>query len=363
MQTHIQRLQTKIHLKNMKDKIKRALKREGEGEPQVSEGVPRITNETVAAHREEVLGKARKYIYPLQHSKHKVVIISTAISIAVVLSFSIYCTVALYKLQSTSGFLYRVTQVIPLPVARSGGHFISYESYLFELRHYTHYYTTQQKLDFKSSAGKQQLADFKRRALDKVINDSYVKQIAADKRITVSDREVDDQITIVRNQNRLGSSDKVFEDVLKDYWGWSLGDFKRSLRLELLSQKVVATLDVSNVQRADTALAELKGGADFAAVAKKYSDDITKDNGGEYGYPIDKTSRNLSAAATDALYKLKPGQYSEVVNTGYALEIVKVLETNGDKIRAAHIVMNFKDVNSYVNDLKDKKKTRSYISV
>jgi len=207
------------------------------------------------------------------------------------------------------------------------------------------------------------LADFKRRALDKVINDSYVKQIAADKRITVSDREVDDQITIVRNQNRLGSSDKVFEDVLKDYWGWSLGDFKRSLRLELLSQKVVATLDVSNVKRGDTALAELKGGADFAAVAKKYSDDITKDNGGEYGYPIDKTSRNLSAAATDALYKLKPGQYSEVVNTGYALEIVKVLETNGDKIRAAHIVMNFKDVNSYVNDLKDKKKTRSYISV
>src|ERR1039458_4464799 len=35
--------------------------------------VPRITNETVIDHREEVLSSARKYIYPLQHSKHLVV--------------------------------------------------------------------------------------------------------------------------------------------------------------------------------------------------------------------------------------------------------------------------------------------------
>lgn len=349
----------------MKNKFRKVVKRRevAEEETPPSEGVPRITNETVAAHREEVLGRARKYIYPLQHSKHKVVLISTSISIAVIITFFTYCAIALYRVQSTSGFLYRVTQVIPLPVARSGGQFISYESYLFELRHYTHYYTTQQKLDFKTAAGKQQLADFKKRALNKVINDAYVKRIAAEKKITVSDREIDDEITVVRNQNRLGSSDKVFEDVLKDYWGWSIGDFKRSLRLEILTQKVMANLDTGNAQRAEAALNELKGGADFAAVAKKYSDDITKDTGGEYGYPIDRTSRNLSAEATDALYKLKPGQYSAVINTGYSLEIFKVIETNGEKLRAAHIVMNFKDITSHIDDLKEQQKTRAYISV
>ncbi len=35
--------------------------------------VPRITNETVGDHREEVLSSARKYIYPLKQSKHRVV--------------------------------------------------------------------------------------------------------------------------------------------------------------------------------------------------------------------------------------------------------------------------------------------------
>ena len=178
----------------MKRRIKRLLKRKIREERPADEGVPRITNETVAAHREEMLGKARKYIYPLQHSKHRIVLISTGIAIAVIITFFSYCTLALYRFQSSSTFLYRVTQVVPFPIARSGGHFISYENYLFELRHYTHYYITQQKLDFNTPEGKQQLVDFRRRALDKVINDSYIKQLAAQRKVSVSDREVDDEV-------------------------------------------------------------------------------------------------------------------------------------------------------------------------
>ncbi|HSX45167.1 MAG TPA: SurA N-terminal domain-containing protein [Candidatus Saccharimonadales bacterium] len=328
------------------------------------DGGERITNETVAAHREAMLGRARKYIYPLQHSKHRIVLVSTGLFIATVITFFSYCTLALYRFESSSTFLYRVTQVMPLPVARSGGHFIAYENYLFELRHYTHYYITQQKLDFNSSEGKQQLADFKRRALEKVINDNYIKQLAAQHKLSVSEREVDDAIAVVRSQNRLGASDKVFEDVLRDYWGWSLNDFKRSLRSELLAEKVAAVLDTDAAVRAQKALNELNGGADFAATAKKYSNDAaTKDLGGEYGYPIDETSRTISSQATEALFKLKPGQHSGVVNTGLALEILKNIETNGDKIRAAHIVFYFKDINIYINDLKDKQHTRTYINV
>ncbi len=347
----------------MKDKIQKVLRKSSGEASSSGEGMPRITNETVAAHREEVIGSARKYIYPLQHSKHKIVIISTTLFILGIISLFTYCTVALYRLQSSTTFLYQVTQVVPFPVARSGGRFVAFENYLFELRHYTHYYTTQQQLDFKTAAGKQQLSDFKKRALDKVIADSYIKRMASQRKISVSDREVDDRITIVRKQNRLGGSDKVFEDVLKDYYGWSLNDFKRSLRLELLTQKVMASLDTDTPKRAQAVLAELKASGDFAGLAKKYSDDPTKENGGEYGYPIDRTSRGVSAQVAEALFSLKAGQYSGVVSTDGGVEIVKVIETNGDKVRAAHIVFNYKDVNIYVNDLKDKQKTRAYIRV
>src|SRR5665811_1912030 len=52
--------------------------------------VPYITNETVAEHREQVLKGARKYIYPLQHSKHRIVVISTSIFVSMVVAFMAY---------------------------------------------------------------------------------------------------------------------------------------------------------------------------------------------------------------------------------------------------------------------------------
>jgi hypothetical protein len=345
----------------MKQKIRKFIdKRKNRDE--LNSDAPRITNDTVAAHREEVLSSARKYILPLQHSKHRIVIVSSTLIIVMAVAFLTYCTLALYRFQSQSTFLYRVTQVIPFPVARIGNDFVAYENYLFELRHYVHYYETQVKVDFNDEKYKDQLIDYKKRALDKVINDAYIKDLAAQNNVSVSDREVSDHVELLRTQNRLGSGDRVFEDVLKDYWGWSIDDFKRSLKQELLAQRVVATLDNETNARAQAALNELKSGADFAATAKKYSDDpITKENGGDMGTLIDRTNRELPAQATDALFKLQPGQHTEIINTGTNLEIIKNLEVNGDKIRAARIIFTFADINQYLNDFKDQNKARVYI--
>ncbi len=324
----------------------------------------RITSENIELHREEVLKGARKYIYPLQHSKHKLVVISITLFLVAVVAFFSYCVVALYQMKSTSTFLYKVTKVVPFPIARMGSEFVAYEDYLFEVQHYTHYYESQQKLDFSSEAGKQQLADFKKRALEKVVNDAYVDKLAKNNGVSVSDQEVNDAIAVVKKQNRLGGNDKEFEAVLKDYWGWSVGDFKRSLKHQLLAQKLVSHLDTDTHDRANVALAQLKNNKDFATLAKEISEDpATKEAGGEYGFLIDQNNRDISPRTVDALFKLKPGQYSEVVDTGYGLEIIKNLETKGNQIRAAHIYFSFKDANQYVNDLKEKQPTRTYIKL
>ncbi|HVI60925.1 MAG TPA: hypothetical protein VM535_02070, partial [Candidatus Saccharimonadales bacterium] len=88
--------------------------------------VPRITSETVGEHREEVLSSARKYIYPLQHSKHHVVRNSIIIIVSVLAVFLAGCGLALYKFQATNGFIYGVTTVVPFPVAKVGPSWISY---------------------------------------------------------------------------------------------------------------------------------------------------------------------------------------------------------------------------------------------
>lgn len=345
----------------MKNKIKKRLNRAKQS-PESPEAPPRITNDTVAAHREEVLGEARRYIYPLRHSKHRLVVITLSILAIFTLAFLTYTTVSLYKMQSTSEFMYKVTKVLPFPIARTGSSFVSYNDYLFEINHYMHYYRTQQQLDFNSDAGQRQLAEFKKRALDKVINDAYIKKIAQEKGVSVSDKEVDDQISIVREQNRLGGNQKELEAVLEDFWGWSIDDFKQSLKRQLLAQKVLSKLDTDAHNRANSAYAQLQAGKDFQTLAKEVSEDpSTKANGGDYGFQVDKTNRDISAVVVQALFGLKPGEYSKVVDAGYGLEIVKNIEQKEDKIRAAHIVFNFKNINEYLNDVKDKQPTRAYI--
>lgn len=351
----------------VKKKISKAfnrVKREDEvtALTRAADAAPRITNETVAEHREQVLKKARKHIIPLAHSKHQVVILTTTLFILAVVSFFTYVTLALYKFHQSSTFMYRVTQVIPFPVARTGNDFVAYENYLFELRRYKHYYESQQKLDFNGESGRQQLTAFEALAKQEVVDNAIVRKLAKQQGVSISDKEVSDQIDLVRSQNRLGENDQVFEDVLKDYWGWTVGDFKRSLKQQMLAAKLVAKLDTETSDRAQTALSELQGGADFASVAKKYSDDATtRDNGGEYGFQVNRTNRDLTAQVVDALFKLEPGQHSEIINTGYTLEIVKNLEVQGDRVRGAHIVFNFKDINTFLDPVKEKQKTTLYI--
>lgn len=351
-------MKTKNKLKLKKPSLRRK-KRE---KPILGDNPLRITNETIAAHREEVLGSARKYIYPLRHSKHRMVVISLSLLTAAVVLFFTYCVAALYKFRSDSSFLYHVTQVIPFPVARIGSDFVAYENYLFEVNHYTHYYKTQQNLDFNTQEGKEQLAEFRKRALDKVIDDAYVKKLAKEKGITVSDREVDDAITMVRNQNRLGSSDQDFENVLREFWNWSVNDFRRSLKQQLLAQKLVSVLDTETHDRARAAHAQLQNGKDFAALATEVSEDeATRENGGSFGFPIDRANRDISPQTVEALFGLQPGQYSEVVDVGYGLEIVKNIDQSEGKVNAAHIIFNFKDINQYLNEIKDRQRARAYI--
>jgi len=335
----------------------------------VVQNVPRITNETITEHREEVLKGARKYIYPLQHSKHRIVMVTLSLTAAAIATFLIYCSLALYRFYQYNTFLYRVTQVVPFPIARVDGDFVAYENYLFELRHFVHYYQTQQQLNF-NGPDREQLIRFRKQALDTVINDALVKKLARQNHVSVSNREVDDRINEVRNQNRLGSNNKVFADVLRDYWGWSVSDFKRSLKQEILSEKISAKLDKGANAKADAALAQVRSGADFGEVAKNVSEDPSKSAGGDFGFAITKTNPNVPPEVVDALFKLKPGEVSDVIlaspviaGAPPTLQILKVTQNDGKTVSAFHIVFNLTDSSVYVNNLRKTNPPKTYVNL
>ena len=328
------------------------------------QSLPRITNDTVAAHREEVLSSARKYIYPLKHSKHRIVIVSVSLFATAVLGLFVYIVLALYRFQTNSSLLYGVTQVIPFPIAKAGPDYVAYENYLFELRHYIHYYSTQQGVDFNTTSGQRQLTSFKKQALQDVINAAYTKELAAKYHVSVTNQDVNTEVSLIRQQDGLSNNQGEFNSVLSEFWGWSLSDLKFQLKQQLLAQKVVSTLDTATHARAQAALTALKGGADFSSVAAQYSDDAsTKNNVGHFGFTINHNSQNVSPQTLNTLLSLKPGEISGIVNIGNALEIDKVISVNNGNIQAAHILFNFNNISTYLNPFEKQYKTHTYISI
>ncbi|MDQ3159291.1 MAG: peptidylprolyl isomerase [bacterium] len=344
---------------------KRDLRRkEKEQAKAIPSSVPNITNTSIAQHRDEVLGSARKLIYPLQHSKHKIVLVSTSVFVISLIVFFTYTTLSLYRFQQNNIFLYRVTQVVPFPIARVGSEFVAYENYLFELRRYVHFYVRQQRLDFENNQlDRTQLEAFRQQALDRIISFVYVKRLADTNNVDVSDAEVDYNVELLRSQNRLGSNEEQLDDVLQKFYGWNRGDFERYLYQDLLAQKVTEALDPDTTARANKAKAELDSGADFADVAKKYTDDVTtKENGGEFGFKIKQDARDITPKAAEALFGLKKGEISKVINTGYSLEIFMIIDKKDNTVEAAHIQFNFKDISGPLNDLKEESPAREYVT-
>jgi foldase protein PrsA len=102
--------------------------------------------------------------------------------------------------------------------------------------------------------------------------------------------------------------------------------------------------------KAESVLAELKKGAQFDALAKKYSEDPSAAYGGELG-SIGKGE--MVAAFDSAAFLLKEGEISSLVRTPFGVHIIKALVSPKKKVRP------FDDVKkSIVDELMQEKKRK-----
>lgn len=68
---------------------------------------------------------------------------------------------------------------------------------------------------------------------------------------------------------------------------------------------------------------KVKAGADFAELAKKYSEGPSKVNGGDIGY---FASAEMAPTFETAAFSLNPGEVSEVVTTNFGYHLIKVYD-------------------------------------
>ena len=316
----------------------------------------RITNETVAEHREKVLAGGRKFKYPLQYTKHRLLIISIILVIATTLLFFGFCAWQLYGVQTTDRFMYRLTQIVPLPVAKVDGEWVRYSDYLLRLRSSVHYLSTKEAVNFNSDDGRRQLDYQKRLAMDKAIENSLVQQLARQNNLSVSSQEVDNFVKQQIASYKLGVTQDVYEQVIRDYYDWSFDEYKDSVKQQLLKVKVQAKLDKDDYNKALNILQQNRTGIDFGVLAKANSEDLTtQQQGGDMGVVTKGTQdpNGLFAAAT----KLEVGQVSDIISGVDGFYIVKLLERhdNGD-LRIARIQVTYKMLDKKIKELRGQHK-------
>lgn len=95
---------------------------------------PKTEREKVEERREEVLAQGRKFKYPMQYAKHKLVINTVIVAVVAIVLMVVMGWMLLYKVQDTSEMIYRVTQVLPVPVAEVDGEKVRYSDYLMIFR-------------------------------------------------------------------------------------------------------------------------------------------------------------------------------------------------------------------------------------
>ncbi len=358
--------QPKRSLDEVKDSVKETVKDKLNLAEEAVTEAERITNKTVEEVREEVLSGARRFVYPLQHSRHRVVIISSAIIVALILSLLVSAGAMLYKFRSTSDFAYRISQVVPFPIARINGHFVAYEDYLFEVRGLIHYYRThpQEGVDIDSREGEKLLKSVKRQAFEKVKMQAIVEQLADKYEVSVTNDEIDEVIAPIKA--KVGAdqdSGESLDKILADYYGWNEHDLRRVMRNQLLRQKLLPKIDTKNREQAEFVLKRVKAGVNFAKLAKQYSEDpLTKTKGGVVG-SISRSETGLPSAFVDAAFALKPGKTSDIIETTFGLHIIKNLRQKGDKIQVAHILLRYFDLDEYLRKQLDKASVNTYARI
>lgn len=341
-----------------KPKALAKLQRKPETKTETADPTARVTNDSVSHHRDEILSKGRQFKYPFHRSKHRVAIISIIVVVGAVVLLAGITGFQLYRRQSTSNFTHSVTSVLPFPVARVNGSFVSYESYLFELTSSLHWQEKYGTTDLRSPDGKRQIEYLKRSALDKAMTNNIAHTLAKQNNITVSEDEINEVV------ERIKSSGGDLSQILGESFNFTEAELRRYIRDNILRQKVAKQLDKEAPKRAEKILAEIRAGKPFADAARESSEDLeTKQLGGDIGV-VEKNRANLPQEVSDAIFKLNPGEASEIISTPSDYFIITVTEkVDENRAKVSVIRIKVKDMSQYLKEYREQNKVSEYIKL
>jgi parvulin-like peptidyl-prolyl isomerase len=194
----------------------------------------------------------------------------------------------------------------------------------------------EQGLILEGEEGQAQLIQVRQNVLNGLIEQAIIEQAAATAGILVTDEELE---ATVQESITLGQGRESFDQWLAEN-DMTMEGFRDTQRSQLLASKMIEHVTAlvpttseqvharhirtSDPAKAQALLDELKGGANFAAMAQQASEDLsTAANGGDLGwFPRDVPL--MPPSVVEAAFALRPGEISDVVESDQGYHIIKV---------------------------------------
>ena len=297
------------------------------------------------------------------------------VAIILVLAVAFY---RVYRLGAIDQFTGTVASALNLPIANVNGQVISYRNYRADM------VAISKMRDYEKKNGgslgatltDEQMSD---QVLWRLANNILLNEAARTFKVTVETADVEKVRQQMLSQFK---SPAEAEKELQDRYGWNLAVYEEKvIKPYVLQQKLASAIEGGQTGheairvQAQKVLDQLKAGADFATLAKQFSQDPgSRDKGGDLGFfGKGEMVPQFEAAA----FALKPGEMSkELVESQFGYHIIKVDDRKTEKtkdvkgkdvdtvkVSARHILFMFPNLGQYMNDLALKSTFKLYAKI
>jgi len=321
---------------------------------------PKTEREKVEERREEVLAHGRKFKYPLQYAKHKLMINTIIVALIALVLMVVTGWAMLYKLQDTGDMIYRVTQVMPVPVAEVDGAKVRYSDYLMIYR--SNLMTAEQQGGQLGNSEDDEAVrqNYKKAALYSAVEYTYAVKLGEERGIVVSDAEVDKAFDEHRKVGGVERSEEGFLKILRDNFGMSKAEYRRMLYLTLMRAKVAQAVD-------ETALTQA---AEVERLLKENDNDLRKTADSIEGVDYEETGRlvdnmNVDGGRSTVAMTLEAGQVSErfLSSNGDGYYYVKLVDKTSSEVNYGSLKIVFSEFDKMVANLYATDKVEAYIDL
>ena len=347
-------------MKNIKEKAKKIRDKVSKRAESRESQIDKITNTTLEEQRREILNKGKKFKYPVQYSKNRLVGNASIIALVILITGLGSLLYQLYKAQNTSEFIYRFT-VIPFPVAKVDGEIALYRDYLMEYRANMQI-ANAKKDEIEGANNTNALSTLnKSKAMKNAIANAYAQKIARELRISVSDKEISEVFDAQRKTQNTELTESALYKIAADNYGLSPNEYRRMfIELPLIRRKVTTQID----KKADKLKNEVskylsENSNNFSKAVEYFGDKI------EYSKPGKVRKTNIDGGRSKIAAGLKVGEVSKpfISNSGDGYYIVKLIEKTDNEVSYESIKIKFTEFNKQLEQLEKDGKIQKYIKV